>query len=128
MKMKYILSCSIHLYTLRNLPTASKSKNSYFPRTCTQEKKQSGILTYFLSYFIYHLIIPCLAIGGVKRMSNLIYDETREVLRMYVQKIVKDATMYASHCKKLLKNTKECYWEFRKFSFIYCRLPLNLFC
>lgn len=38
--------------------------------------------------------------GGVKRISALIYDETRTVLRAFLSNVVKDAVLYADHGKR----------------------------
>lgn len=36
--------------------------------------------------------------GGVKRISNLIYEETRSVLKIFLEKIIKDSVVYTEHC------------------------------
>jgi len=38
--------------------------------------------------------------GGVKRISSLIYDETRNVLKNFLENIVKDAVTYTEHAKR----------------------------
>merc|ERR1712226_1338944 len=38
--------------------------------------------------------------GGVKRISSLIYDETRGVLRVFLENIVRDAVTYTEHAKR----------------------------
>ena len=38
--------------------------------------------------------------GGVKRMSGLIYEETRGVLRVFLQNVMKDAIVYTEHAKR----------------------------
>jgi hypothetical protein len=50
---------------------------------------QSNILQFLL----------LLGAGGVKRISSLVYDETRNVLREYVSEVVRDLVMYTEHCK-----------------------------
>ncbi|EJK70725.1 hypothetical protein THAOC_07892 [Thalassiosira oceanica] len=37
--------------------------------------------------------------GGVKRISGLIYDETRQVLRAFLENTIKDAVTYTEHAK-----------------------------
>lgn len=49
-----------------------------------------------ITYF--HLTVLS-ATGGVKRISVNVYDEARSALKNYVSEIVKDATVYAGHCK-----------------------------
>ena len=37
--------------------------------------------------------------GGVKRISGLIYDETRSVLKTFLDGVVRDAVTYTEHAK-----------------------------
>lgn len=37
--------------------------------------------------------------GGVKRISDLIYDEARSVLKGFLEGIVKDSVTYTEHAK-----------------------------
>ena len=38
--------------------------------------------------------------GGVKRISNLIYDETRLVLKAFLETVVRDAVTYTEHARR----------------------------
>jgi histone H4 len=38
--------------------------------------------------------------GGVKRISALIYDETRTVLRSFLDNVVRDAVTYTEHARR----------------------------
>ena len=38
--------------------------------------------------------------GGVKRLSGLIYEETRGVLRSFLENTVKDAVTYTEHARR----------------------------
>ena len=38
--------------------------------------------------------------GGVKRISTFIYDDTRAVLKSFLENVVKDATTYTEHAKR----------------------------
>ena len=38
--------------------------------------------------------------GGVKRISALIYDETRNVLRSFLQDVIRDAVVYTEHARR----------------------------
>nr|UXY87778.1 histone H4 [Cryptomonas curvata] len=38
--------------------------------------------------------------GGVKRISGLIYEETRNVLKCFLENIVKDAVTYTEHARR----------------------------
>ena len=35
--------------------------------------------------------------GGVKRLSGLIYDESRGVLKSFLENVIKDAVVYTDH-------------------------------
>merc|ERR1740123_2762292 len=37
--------------------------------------------------------------GGVKRISSLIYDETRLVLRSFLENVIRDSVTYTEHAK-----------------------------
>lgn len=38
--------------------------------------------------------------GGVKRISGLVYDESRGVLRVFLENIVRDAVTYTEHARR----------------------------
>ena len=38
--------------------------------------------------------------GGVKRISGLVYEEVRGILRNYLQRIIPDAALYAEHARR----------------------------
>ena len=38
--------------------------------------------------------------GGVKRISSLVYDETRLVLRAFLENVVRDSVTYTEHAKR----------------------------
>ena len=38
--------------------------------------------------------------GGVKRISGLIYEEARGVLKVFLEHVVRDSVTYAEHCKR----------------------------
>src|ERR1700688_3772083 len=38
--------------------------------------------------------------GGVKRISNLIYEETRTVLRIFLESVIRDSVTYTDHAKR----------------------------
>ena len=38
--------------------------------------------------------------GGVKRISHHIYDETRTVLRGFLENVVRDAVVYTEHARR----------------------------
>lgn len=38
--------------------------------------------------------------GGVKRISGLIYEETRGVLKVFLENIIKDSVVYMEHARR----------------------------
>jgi len=38
--------------------------------------------------------------GGVKRLSGLIYEETRNVLKSFLENVVKDSVTYTEHARR----------------------------
>ncbi|KAK2187472.1 hypothetical protein NP493_164g02028 [Ridgeia piscesae] len=42
--------------------------------------------------------------GGVKRISGLIYEETRGVLKVFLENVIRDAVTYTEHAKR-----KDCH-------------------
>ncbi len=38
--------------------------------------------------------------GGVKRISSLIYEEARNVLKIFLENVVRDAVTYTEHAKR----------------------------
>lgn len=38
--------------------------------------------------------------GGVKRISALVYDETRNVLRSFLENVVRDSVTYTEHARR----------------------------
>ncbi len=38
--------------------------------------------------------------GGVKRISGLIYEETRSVLKVFLENVIRDAVTYTDHARR----------------------------
>jgi histone H4 len=38
--------------------------------------------------------------GGVKRISGLIYDETRGVLKVFLENVIRDSVTYTEHARR----------------------------
>ncbi|OXB53880.1 UNVERIFIED_CONTAM: hypothetical protein H355_012709 [Colinus virginianus] len=43
--------------------------------------------------------------GGVKRISGLIYEETRGVLKVFLENVIRDAVTYTEHAKRKTVNS-----------------------
>ncbi|CAA7391188.1 unnamed protein product [Spirodela intermedia] len=39
-------------------------------------------------------------VGGVKRINGLIYEETRGVLKIFLENIIRDAVTYTEHARR----------------------------
>ena len=42
--------------------------------------------------------------GGVKRISGLIYEETRGVLKIFLENVIRDSVTYTEHAKRYLRS------------------------
>merc|ERR1719217_216686 len=38
--------------------------------------------------------------GGVKRISGLIYEKTRDVLKIFLESVIRDAVTYTEHARR----------------------------
>ena len=38
--------------------------------------------------------------GGVKRISGLVYEEARQVLKVFLENVIRDAVIYTEHAKR----------------------------
>ena len=39
--------------------------------------------------------------GGVKRISGLVYEETRGVLKVFLENVIRDAVQYTEHARRM---------------------------
>jgi len=51
--------------------------------------------------------------AGVKRISNLIYEETRGVLRMFLEKIIAHAVTYSEHAHRQTITTMDVVYALK---------------
>ena len=64
-----------------------------------------GVAVFSTSAFVpLHLQKPAIRRlarrGGVKRISGLIYEETRGVLKVFLENVVRDAVTYTEHARR----------------------------
>ncbi len=52
--------------------------------------------------------------GGVKRISGLIYEEIRGVLKVFMEHILKDAVTYTEHARRKTVSTMDVVYSFKK--------------
>ncbi|KAF4731930.1 Core component of nucleosome [Perkinsus olseni] len=56
--------------------------------------------------------------GGVKRISGLIYEETRGVLKVFLESVIKDTVTYTEHARRKtvtalsrIKSSSKPWWD-----------------
>ena len=52
--------------------------------------------------------------GGVKRISGLVYDHTRGVLKEFLEKVVRDAVHYTDHAKRKTVTSMDVLYALRR--------------
>mmetsp|Transcript_1324 Transcript_1324/g.1979 ORF Transcript_1324/g.1979 Transcript_1324/m.1979 type:complete len:103 (+) Transcript_1324:64-372(+) len=52
--------------------------------------------------------------GGVKRISGLIYDETRVVLKSFLEQVVRDAVTYTEHARRKTVTSMDVVYALRR--------------
>ncbi|GFQ01305.1 histone h4 [Phtheirospermum japonicum] len=50
--------------------------------------------------------------GGVKRISGLIYEETRGVLKIFLENVIRDAVTYTEHTRRKMVTAMEIVYGF----------------
>ena len=49
--------------------------------------------------------------GGVKRISGLIYEETRGVLKIFLENVIRDSVTYTEHAKRKTVTALDVRWS-----------------
>ncbi|KAK6996093.1 histone-fold-containing protein [Favolaschia claudopus] len=52
--------------------------------------------------------------GGVKRMSGLIYEETRKVLKLFLENVIRDSVTYTEHAKRKTVNALDVVYALKR--------------
>ncbi|GFQ05150.1 histone h4, partial [Phtheirospermum japonicum] len=52
--------------------------------------------------------------GGVKRISGLIYEETRGVLKIFLENVIRDAVTYTEHTRRKMVDGNGNRLRFRR--------------
>eukprot|EP00536_Pseudo-nitzschia_multiseries_P009953 jgi/Psemu1/24612/gm1.24612_g len=52
--------------------------------------------------------------AGVKRMSGLIYEETRKVLKAFLEDLVRDAVTYTEHARRKTVTAKDVVYALKR--------------
>ena len=66
--------------------------------------------------------------GGVKRISGLIYEETRGVLKVFLEDVLRDAVTYTEHAKRKTVTAMDVDYAFKRQGRIFKRIKLFLSC
>ena len=52
--------------------------------------------------------------GGVKRISRLIYEETQNVLKVFLESVIRDAATYTEHAKRKTVTTMDVVYALKR--------------
>ena len=52
--------------------------------------------------------------GGVKRISGLIYEETRGVLKVFLENVIRDATTYTEHSRRMTVTAMDVVYALKR--------------
>jgi len=52
--------------------------------------------------------------GGVKRISGLVYEETRGVLKIWLEKLLRDAIIYTEHARRKTVTAMDVVYGLKK--------------
>merc|ERR1711994_784298 len=52
--------------------------------------------------------------GGVKRISSYIYEETRAVLRSFLENVVRDSVVYTEHAKRKTVTALDVFYALKR--------------
>lgn len=63
--------------------------------------------------------------GGVKRISGLIYEETRGVLRLFLEKVVRDAVTYTEHARRKTVTAMDVVYALKRRKSVDTTMPLT---
>lgn len=52
--------------------------------------------------------------GGVKRISGLIYEETRGVLKVFLENVIREAAKYTAHARRITVTPMDTVYALRR--------------
>ena len=52
--------------------------------------------------------------GGVKRISSFIYDDSRSVLKHFLENVVRDAVTYCEHARRKTVTAMDCVFALKR--------------
>ena len=57
--------------------------------------------------------------GGVKRISGLIYEETRGVLKVFLENVIRDAVTYTEHAKRKTVTAMDVVYALKRLELLF---------
>ncbi|KAK6156055.1 hypothetical protein DH2020_010303 [Rehmannia glutinosa] len=64
--------------------------------------------------------------GGVKRISGLIYEETRGVLKIFLENVIRDAVTYTEHARRKTVTAMDVVYALKRQGRTFCRRHLRI--
>ena len=52
--------------------------------------------------------------GGIKLISDLIYEETRDILKVFLENVIRDAVTYTEHAKRKTITTMDVIYALKR--------------
>ena len=52
--------------------------------------------------------------GGVKRISGLVYEETRGVLKVFLENVIRDAVQYTEHARRMTVTNMDVVYALKR--------------
>ena len=52
--------------------------------------------------------------GGIKCISDLIYEETRDILKVFLENVIRDAVTYTEHAKRKTITTMDVIYALKR--------------
>ena len=52
--------------------------------------------------------------GGVKRISGMVYEETRGVLKIFLEQVIRDAVIYTEHARRKTVTTMDVVYALKR--------------
>ncbi|XP_065011496.1 uncharacterized protein LOC135640718 [Musa acuminata AAA Group] len=63
---------------------------------------------------IHGITKPAIRRGGVKRISGLIYEETRGVLKIFLENVIRDGVTYTEHARRKTVTTMDVVYALKR--------------
>ena len=95
-------------------PAPGRGKGSMLGRGKMGSKRHSKILRDNIMGITKPAIKRLARRGGVKRISGLIYQETRGTLRFFLENVIRDAVAYTEHARRKTVTTMDVIYALKR--------------